>query len=100
MSRADDRLDELLVVELPVGHVGGMAAAPDRFGDGARGRGLLISRLEVALAGAVARLAPDVLKGGPPGAACPAILAGAARRLCVPPGPRASPRRSRGSPPI
>ena len=50
VARADDRLDELLVVELAVGDVGGVAAAADRLRDGARGRLLLVGGLQVGLA--------------------------------------------------
>src|SRR6185436_16287853 len=100
MSRADDGLDELPVVELAVGDVGRVAAAAGRLGDGARLRAALVGRGAMLATRPMAAFTPYIFKGGPPGAVRAAVLASAARRLCVPPGPRASTRRSRVSAPL
>src|SRR4029079_13173604 len=57
---ADDRLDELLVVEVAAGDVGGMAPAAGRFGDRAGERAALVERRAVLAPRPVARFTPDV----------------------------------------
>src|SRR6185436_13250726 len=64
MSRADDGLDELPVVELAVGDVGRVAAAAGRLGDGPRQRSALVERRAMLAARPVATFAPDVGETG------------------------------------
>src|SRR6185436_6775163 len=93
MSRADDGLDELPVVELAVGDVGGVAAAAGRLGDGARLRTAFVGRGAMLATGPMAAFTPDIGETGarvsdvlgPAGLQVAGDVAADARRVLVAP---------------